>query len=175
MKFYLIADTHFGHKRATEFGRPKNFEQVILANLKKMTKPGDAIVHLGDFAFGSDVKWMREFVKATKGRKRILVKGNHDQKSLSWYVDQGFDFACDGFSMKYGGQTILFTHIPDNYSPWEYTMNIHGHLHDNKHRAGEYPFVGQGELTHKLVSMEWQKCEPVELQKFIHTPMLLTN
>ena len=71
-------------------------------------KPQDTVIHLGDCA------WRPEGMKRLLELpgKKILVRGNHDDKSLEKYMEMGWDFACDSIVMKLGGVVILFSHKP---------------------------------------------------------------
>lgn len=75
-------------------------------------RPEDTLIHLGDVCFRyNDTKAHQKWVLPMPGRK-ILVRGNHDKKSCSWYMDNGWDFACDYFVMKYEDMELRFTHRP---------------------------------------------------------------
>lgn len=96
MKIYLITDTHFGHENIIKYcNRPKNFEKIIFDNLTKIEK-NSILIHLGDFAFKKVEYWANKFSKV-KSFKKWLIKGNHDKKSNSWYLNHGFDFVADCF------------------------------------------------------------------------------
>ncbi|MBP7118493.1 metallophosphoesterase [Candidatus Woesebacteria bacterium] len=160
MKIYIISDTHFGHDKMLELcGRPKGFEQLILSNLKDLR--GDVLIHLGDFCIGGDAAWHYTFLLETDlFERRILVRGNHDHKSDSWYLNMGWDFVCDEFSAKYFGKRILFTHKPSHIS-FDYDLNIHGHLHNTRHHE-------EGKCgNHLLFSLEEQNYKAINLEKFI--------
>ena len=122
---WVITDTHFDHQAIiSRCGRPANFTALVCENWRKVVKRTDTVIHLGDCA------WRPEGMKrllSLPGRK-ILVRGNHDDKSLEKYMDMGWDFACDSTVMKLGGITILFSHKPR----WGHRadINIHGHFHD---------------------------------------------
>ena len=122
---WVITDTHFDHHAMiSSCGRPENFTALICNHWRQMVKPKDTIIHLGDCA------WRPEGMKRLLSLpgKKILVRGNHDDKSLEKYMDMGWDFACDSLVMKLGGITILFSHKPR----WGHRadINIHGHFHD---------------------------------------------
>ena len=72
--------------------------------------------------------------------KKILVKGNHDSKSNSWYLEHGWDFVCEEFKDTLYGKNILFSHYP---KVWDgvYDLNIHGHFHNSDHRRHEEIFL----------------------------------
>ena len=124
---YLISDTHFNHKKIIEYcNRPLDYEERIAKSLSLVHKE-DILIHLGDICCGKDVGVHKKYIQPIKGRK-ILVRGNHDSKSDFWYMDHGWDFVCDSFTLEKYGATMCFSHIP---RPWDgiWTVNIHGHLH----------------------------------------------
>lgn len=167
MKIYLTTDTHFGHDKMVEFcGRPPNHEEIILNELSKV--PTDALlIHLGDVCIGNDAEWHAKFVSATGVLpKRILVRGNHDHKSDSWYMDNGWDFICNAFEAKYFGKNLLFTHKPVAIPP-HIDFNIHGHFHNSDHRRHEPELKALYEERHKLLAIELTGYKPVNLEKFI--------
>lgn len=129
MNTFITADLHFDHKALIEKGcRPQNVDKLIIDNWNKAVKPNDTVIVLGDVTWSSNTH-MDELT----GHK-ILVKGNHDHKSVSWYMNHGFDFACESLSMHLCNMNILFTHKPiSSIGFGENILNIHGHLHDMKH------------------------------------------
>ena len=125
MRYWLITDTHLGHKAMVRMcGRPENFDRLIMEGWKKCVQANDMVIHLGDAAW--DDEHLKKLVRLP-GRK-ILVRGNHDKKSLQVYMEMGFSMACDAFMMKLGNVSILFSHWP-RYGH-SYDINIHGHQHD---------------------------------------------
>ncbi len=121
---YLITDTHIGHKGIIKMqDRPNNFERMIFANWKNMVKANDTVIHLGDIAWGEDN--LKKVMKLP-GRK-VLVKGNHDKKSLLGYMEDGFSLAANEIRMSLEGVDVLFTHRPATNR--EFMINIHGHVH----------------------------------------------
>lgn len=163
MKYWIISDTHFGHKEIIDYcGRPEDHEQIILHNLIVHGSPNDCLIHLGDFAFNDHAKWCAELCKHWAGRK-ILVIGNHDKKSAHWYMTHGFDFACESFKMKYGGKIICFSHKPQAWDG-DWQVNIHGHLHNLGHRDNEYKDLKQ---WHRLYSPELEDYKPLRLDRMI--------
>jgi len=143
MKYWLITDTHLSHKRLIDWGRPENFEDLIEQSLK-IIKPEDTLIHLGDICIGEDK--INNNVFTSLPCKKILVRGNHDNKSYSWYYEQGWDFVCETFRMRYKGKELLFSHFPVLEQDSKYTihlpvhLNIHGHLH------------GMGKDSHRAIS-----------------------
>jgi len=166
---HLITDTHFGHEMmSSKFGiRPKGFEQQIFDKLASL--PEDStLIHLGDFCIGTDDYWHRAFTETTPPRRKVLVRGNHDNKSDSWYYERGWDFVCSSFIGKYFGKRVLFSHIPKDHSHYPYTeINIHGHTHGDLHRDEEIkPFYDHS--YHIEIALEKTGLSPVMLsQKLI--------
>ncbi len=123
---FLITDTHIGHDKLEKSGqRPEGVSELILEHWQETVRPEDTVIHLGDVAFHSEMQLGR--VMAMPGRK-ILVRGNHDAKSLTQYMERGFAFACDSFTMRLEGIDILFSHHPTYGHTAD--VNIHGHQHD---------------------------------------------
>lgn len=131
-KIWLIADTHFGHEKLIEWGRPEDFEERLILGLSCIGKD-DVLIHLGDFCIGEDDLNHKQFMLALPDCKKILIRGNHDNKSDTWYYNHGWDFVSEFFINTFFGKRFCFSHIPDppmagvNY-------NIHGHTHGNAHR-----------------------------------------
>lgn len=141
MTIYATSDTHFGHDKLCELsGRPPNFGELLLADIRR--HQGDILIHCGDFCIGNDQEHIDRFMEAAKGfKQKILVRGNHDRKSYSWYRKNGFDVVVETMQMVIFNKQILFSHIPYSldvvpafYAP---VRHIHGHLHGNAHRLEE--------------------------------------
>lgn len=180
-KSWLIADTHLKHQRvATYCRRPENFTELIDRNVKQTVKPEDTLLHLGDVgidkAEGPD--GFMKYVRDWPGRK-ILVRGNHDQKSVMWYMDHGFDFACD--AMIFRGAWL--THKPWlGELPKGCFVNVHGHLHnvwsgfisEDPSQQDEFSEVyKKGCLPrefNRLFAVEYTNYTPVEMDKFLAKP-----
>jgi calcineurin-like phosphoesterase family protein len=165
MKYYITTDTHFGHQMLIDKGyRPECYEDKIHSELCAPDYE-DVIIHLGDICIGNDEKYNTELFN-TVDAKLILVRGNHDNKSDSWYYEQGWDFVCDLFILKKYGKTIVFSHEP--LKQFKGDINIHGHWHNNDHRV-EPDYKKWYGKRHKLLALEHTNYKPVELHKFINT------
>ena len=177
MKIWCISDTHFGHDKMPQYcGRPIGFEKLIFDNLLRVVKKSDMLIHLGDFCIGDDEMWHKRFLTEIDCKK-ILVRGNHDHKSNSWYLKMGWDFVCFAFSNTYFGKKILFSHCPQPINDVDF--NIHGHFHNSLPRLLKKEWVTPDEeyrnkhdlsiLTpkHKLLALEYTNYQPVLLETFI--------
>ncbi len=143
MNIWLIADTHFGHKEMTALAdRPPGFENRITKHWINMVQDADFVIHLGDVFWNAVPHWQTVF-SSLPGRK-MLVVGNHDKKTLHWYMNNGFEFACHSFTWHIYGKSILFSHEPAPF--FDEDLNIHGHLHTDVYR---------GFLLTNTSSLEW--------------------
>lgn len=167
MIYYVLADPHFGHaKMVTDGHRPEGFEKRILENLSAL-KDEDVLLLLGDVAFYDHVEWFRKLREACKA-KIWLIKGNHDRKSDTWYLNHGCDMVCESMTIKKFGVYIDLTHEPIDYDFLQRItgrFNVHGHLHttENSHRSFEPFFQGRN----FLVSCEESNYTPQQLRKVV--------
>ncbi len=162
MNYLCIADTHFGHNKLLEedYGaRPYCFESIILSELQKTVSKADVIIHFGDVSFYRHDFWHRELLKIDALRKWLIL-GNHDTKSISWYLDKGWDFVATEAKLSLYGKEILLSHKPIELDNSE-IINVHGHLHKKEHREFSHS------NRHYLVSMEFQNYKPVSLRTLI--------
>lgn len=173
MNYWLISDTHFNHSKLEEWGgRTGDWQEQMLKGIKEIPH-GDILIHLGDICIGNDEEVHQELFKATVGPiaengdcrlvKTILVRGNHDKKSIPWYMQHGFDFVCDQIGLEYHGVDILLSHRPMPPDTWRWRYNIHGHTHGNMHRAEEYTAWYDAKNHHIDISPELVGYKPLRL------------
>jgi calcineurin-like phosphoesterase family protein len=157
MKYWVITDTHIGHSAIQKHTRrPENVDYLIKRNWKAIVEPDDLVLHLGDVCFGfvKLIDWLSD----VPGHK-ILVRGNHDSHSVSWYMRNGFEYACDGLVMS----NVWFTHRPSEIVPKEAEtgINVHGHIHNRVPRGWrKYPHC-------RLLALEYENFTPRIISKFI--------
>ncbi|WP_332715902.1 metallophosphoesterase family protein [Pelagibacterium mangrovi] len=158
---YFVSDTHFGHDSAIGFGKRKNVDGRLFADANEMNAamvaawndavPPDAlVVHLGDFAMRmSKIAQLKLFNKL-HGRK-ILVRGNHDQRAdrLPW-IDI-HDIAI----LEHAGQRIVCCHYPMREWPGYHTGAIHlfGHTHAKLLSSNRSLDVGVDEIGYAPLSI----------------------
>ena len=99
---YFTADTHFGHKNVIPYcKRPYadtvEMDEDLIKKWNETVGPNDIIYHLGDFAFAPQIR-IREILARLNGWK-VLIMGNHDKKTVTWWREAGFD---EVFKLKYG-------------------------------------------------------------------------
>jgi len=163
-KTWIISDTHFNHNALIEYcNRPVNFEKRIFKHLNTLEQE-DMLIHLGDVCLGKDQKMHDKYISTLSCRK-ILVRGNHDHKSNTWYLNNGWDFICKTFRDKYFGKKILFSHKPMIDDGYE--LNIHGHFHNNEHRELEPELVAIKNNKQHCFILEHTNYAPELLKTFI--------
>jgi len=163
---WITTDTHIYHEKIKEFcNRPDNFNERILRSYRTNIKPDDVLIHLGDVAFYKEKQAHEVFYKPLRCKK-ILVRGNHDKNSNSFYLAHGWDFVCTSFKDNYFGKNILFSHKP---RPWDgvYDYNLHGHFHNIPIESWEPELTAN--LTHRsvLISLEEVNYELINLEALI--------
>jgi calcineurin-like phosphoesterase family protein len=163
MRRFAIADTHFRHPNIIGYcNRPENYEELIIRHWKEDVEPDDIVYHFGDVIF-YDKPELYSIMSQLPGKK-ILIKGNHDSESDSFYYKNGFDYVCEGTVVN----KILFTHraVPD--VPEFYEWNFHGHNHN---RAPEHYTLRNGFLTggkNVLISVEFTNYHPIQIDRILN-------
>jgi calcineurin-like phosphoesterase family protein len=133
VNIYGISDTHFCHNKLVCSGlKSVKDDERVLGDLS-IVRVSDILIHLGDVSFYNDDQWHTAFNNCCAG-KTILVLGNHDRKSLTWYYSHGWDFVCNEFKLDVYGESLIFSHKPICMRT-NSCINIHGHLHDDNHRV----------------------------------------
>jgi calcineurin-like phosphoesterase family protein len=162
---WLITDTHFYHEATTkpEFcNRPKNFNDLILRNLRYLVAEQDTLYHLGDVIFYEYDK-LKEMLDTVECARKFLIKGNHDRKSNGWWMRNGFDGV---FDMVVVGD-VLLSHKPQKMFPDGVRINVHGHFHNTDHRRLEPEYnAWYDNSRHRLLAIEHTEYKPVKLVEF---------
>jgi len=121
---YVISDTHWYHNALIRTcGRPDNHTQLSIENWRKVVPPCATIYHLGDVILYK-LPDLPDILRSLPGRK-ILVLGNHDCKTKTWYRRAGFEEVHDCLTVG----DLLLTHRPSRYLPPGCVLNLHGHVH----------------------------------------------
>ena len=162
-KIFVTSDTHFDHENIIDFcDRPfkdiYHMQEVLISNWNKVVKKDDTVYHLGDFAFCNKQK-LTSIVERLNG-KIILIKGNHDNHSFSFYNEIFYDFIpypviIDDF--------FILSHYPlfiNKHMPY---VNIHGHLHNTCHRSVDFEIT----LKHYNVCVENTNYTPVDFNELV--------
>lgn len=136
MNTWIITDTHFWHKKLTEWNfRPVDFEDRILRNMENTVEEWDTVIHLWDFCIWDDERNHEIWNCLKMHWNIILVKWNHDHKSNTWYYNHWWNFVCEQFTDTLFWKKVTFSHIPIT---WIDHINIHWHTHWNTHRDSDF-------------------------------------
>jgi calcineurin-like phosphoesterase family protein len=166
-EYWLASDWHFNHEdKMVEYcGRPRNYSKKILDGLEMLTDK-DILIFLGDITIGNDAGThgcLKRF-----DFTKILVRGNHDKKSNTWYLNHGWDFVAHSFTDAIHGEIITFSHKPITIPSGSDGINIHGHFHNSDHRRHEPELKAIYTKQHRLVCLEDLNYQPIKLQTFLH-------
>jgi calcineurin-like phosphoesterase family protein len=129
---------------------------IIIRRWNSTVRPDDLVIHLGDFALYGKSPKVSKLCKSLNGKK-ILVRGNHDRKSMHWYLKNGFNFVCDLFVVG----NVIFTHRPlpiNEFLLMPFRLNIHGHIHEREQLYKD---------THKNISVEQTNYFPIKLDHIL--------
>jgi len=169
MRIFLTTDLHFGHTGLSKDNhRPADASERILARLGMVLNPKDLLICLGDVCWQDHELWHERlgYIEC----KKWLCLGNHDRsKSFSWFMEHGWDWVGESFTLKMFGKVIKFSHLPqkDNGT---FDVNLHGHFHAfglDKVKEMEPELFNLLTPKHKLLSIEALHYEPIKLEKFI--------
>lgn len=133
-KVKVVSDTHFNHNKILTFRRDystlEDMNEAIIQKWNENIQPKDKVIHLGDFAFGTDYDQIENIIKRLHGNITLIL-GNHDtaKKVKDIYTKY---FKCLG-SFQFG--KYYLTHEPVHLNSLKgrsQTLNIHGHLHNGE-------------------------------------------
>jgi calcineurin-like phosphoesterase family protein len=136
-KVYLATDWHLWRRKVkgkSECTKRSDFDKLI-KNINNTLGENDVLIYLGDLVDGefTDKEALKDVLKTMSGKK-IIVLGNNDLFSKSFYKSCGFDYVVQSFVW----HNVLFTHMPvknDN------DINVHGHIHG--YRTYWIPYTNQ--------------------------------
>jgi len=168
--YWLLPDTHFGHTKLVREGhRPQSYVEKILVQASRVVREGDVLIHLGDVCIGDDAFWSSEMNSVLPGVKRWLIRGNHDNKSMGWYLDHGWDFVADAVIMDVFGARVALSHVPMATNSTGYDINIHGHHHNTNHHPED------GEDPRRVCLFLEHEYAPFNMEKVVTAKRLLNQ
>ncbi len=131
IKKFFIADTHFGHKNIINYEkRPfqniREMDEFMINKWNEVVSSNDIVYHLGDVSFYNKEK-TKEIISKLNGKK-VLIKGNHDDRSNEWFREVGFDEVSEYPIVL--DEWVILQHEPPTYindfMPYYY---LYGHVH----------------------------------------------
>lgn len=164
---YFISDTHVSHSNIIKYcNRPfhdsNEMNETIIKNWNSLVTKEDVIYHLGDFCLSSDDE-IKNIFNRLNGKK-VLIRGNHDRKSVKFYEDMGFNVLTH-VPIILEDYKLILSHVPlpDVKVPNGY-INLHGHIHDKK-ISEDYPKTIYSESKHINLSVDSTNFNPISLDK----------
>ena len=143
MGIKVVSDTHFFHEKIigwsrTQYKTVDEMNEEIIRIWNSKINPEDTVLHLGDFAFGTDLEAIENVIKRLNGNISLIL-GNHDTsfKVKELYV-RYFKILGSLTMGKY-----YFSHEPLHFEAInpaqlrsdgrQAVINVHGHLHNGNH------------------------------------------
>lgn len=175
---FLISDTHFGHTNAWKtfrlddgvtplrpFTSTEEMDETMISNWNRVVGVNDKVYHLGDVAM-CNASRLRQIFYELHGEK-ILIKGNHDEGSLSLYHELFKDVRGSHMLDK-----LVMTHIPINKGSLDrWRGNIHGHLHNyfvkkviDVTKTGDFLYSTNPDPKYECVSVERINYTPIPFE-----------
>lgn len=177
MRYFFISDMHFHHKLAldwrTEFSSLDQMNNTMVENWNKIVSPQDVVYNLGDEHLGN-AQDSQKLLRSLNGYK-ILIRGNHSNKSDNWYKNAGFSEIHNKIYLispsRPATKAYILTHYPIPYrelEALEHTLqkkilNIHGHIHNST----DHTFTGEDVWEHPEFYLN------VCVEKINYTPLEL--
>ena len=144
---WFISDTHWFHQAILNlcnrpFSSIQEHDQKLIDNWNSVVGLDDTVFHLGDFCFGGSQKW-KEIRDQLNGHI-ILIRGNHDDKSMSGVMESLFDYVSYQMKIIVDGRTVYLNHFPFlTFARWKpdvyhdsVTFALSGHTHIRKDDTG---------------------------------------
>lgn len=164
---WVISDTHFSHSNILKFtdregNKIRPFSSVsemdweMVERWNSVVKPGDKVYHLGDVYMSASKGYIENLLSKLNGQKRLIL-GNHDNGKDQ--VLQKYFKKIDVWR-KFPEFGLLLTHVPVHESTLKearfgvHTLNVHGHIHQNKSPDGPYQCVCVEQTNYTPIHIE---------------------
>lgn len=142
---WLCGDTHFGHAGSiSHTGRPfrdvAEMDRLLIEAWNAVVRPGDTVIHLGDFEWGHSPARTAEIFAALRGRKHLLA-GNHDRPRVT---SLGWESVQERLTIHAAGRRIVADHYPLRAWPgcFRGVLHVHGHTHGSLPGTSQSADVG---------------------------------
>jgi calcineurin-like phosphoesterase family protein len=134
-KIFYIADYHFGHANVIKFDkRPfdsiDEMDRKMIENWNTVVSQDDTVYILGDFCWDTEDRWI--VILNQLNGKKVLIRGNHDLKTMSQQLRNKFQDIKDYKEVKDNGKRVLLSHYPMPFYRGAYNSDIvhlYGHIH----------------------------------------------
>lgn len=187
-KNFYIADYHFGHANVIKFdNRPfsssEEMDKEMIKNWNNVVTNDDTVYILGDFCWDTEDRWI-EILNQLSGKK-VLIRGNHDLKTMSQQLRNKFQDIKDYKEVKDNSKRVLLSHYPIPFYRGAYNgdiVHLYGHIHvtienDFMEHIREYvnEHDNRGNSKHKCqfynvgAMMPWMNYTPRTLDEIMHS------
>ena len=151
MAYVFTSDLHFYHKRICEFTKrgkstsQEEHDEWLIALWNKSVKPGDTVIHVGDFCMKHDLEVMSNLLYRLNGQKYMIV-GNHDNEDMLLHImdtNKGAKIRLvrDTLYMKVCGVWTHICHYP--MGSWRNMSHGSWHIHGHSHSHYRYGHEGR--------------------------------
>lgn len=134
-KVLFSSDTHFDHANIIKYcARPyadvESMNRDLIERWNSVVGPLDTIIHLGDFSLGKQSP--SEFLRKLNGKRKILVRGNHDrsaERMLSYGFTEVYEkWNYEGWMLQHHpiktNKKLLCGHIHEKWRRLGWTINV---------------------------------------------------
>lgn len=127
---HFTSDQHFWHGKIIEkCSRPfrdwDHMNEELVRRYNEVVPEDGFVVWVGDTFFRQKRELVQPLLSSLHGQK-VLVRGNHDRKSSSWFVRMGFDSVHDRLDALWEDAHVVVQHHPELKAGGPV---IHGHTH----------------------------------------------
>lgn len=156
---FICSDHHFGHEKTCSvfkrsdgtplrpFANAEEMNEEMIKRHNAMVRPHDKCYFLGDVVIN---KKFLPLLNELHGKRKILIKGNHDIFDLDLYSQ----FFADIRSYHVMSGLIL-SHIPIHKESMDrFGVNCHGHLHANIINDPFYVNCSMEQLNYTPISLD---------------------
>ena len=141
MKTFVISDTHFGHAAilsfkcndgitpVRSFASCEEMDETMVSRWNAVVGPNDKVYHLGDVSMKKNFLPILDRLNGNK----TLIAGNHDILDTKLYLKYFTNVRGYRVLNTNKNKRIILSHIPLSAdSKGRFSLNVHGHLHQNK-------------------------------------------
>ena len=171
-KIFLFSDPHFDHTNIIKychrpFSSVEQMNEKLLSNWKSTITKNDAVIFLGDMAFGKNCREPRWWLTQLPFKDMIYIRGSHDH-GIQHNPDVSDSIeVLDSLILRVENMKLLLSHQPLYWNG----LNIHGHLHNNSK-----PFIYKsGDGVKINISCELTNYTPLTLFQCIEACDKITN
>ena len=164
---WFWSDLHLGHENIIRyanrpFANAAEMDERLHANWRETVSANDTLVVVGDVAMRDALgehTWRR--IRQARGKRKLLVMGNHDITGRGDLRTGGFDEICAALCVD-GTPPLLCTHLPLQAVPAG-CVNVHGHTHDEAPRQSAHINVSVEQLNYRPVPLAHMRALAREL------------